>query len=64
MDCPSEAVKEDVRDEYVSIEGARDDYGVVVKGDPWIDPEGLEVDHEATEELRERRRDERPGGDR
>ncbi|MGQ0621757.1 MAG: hydantoinase B/oxoprolinase family protein [Panacagrimonas sp.] len=39
-----ERVKRDVRDEYVSIEGAYRDYGVVIKGDPLKDPEGLVVD--------------------
>ncbi len=48
-----EAVKRDVRNEYVSIEGARRDYGVVIKGDPHWDPENLEVDLEATRKLRE-----------
>ena len=47
-----ERVKVDVRDGYVTIEGATRDYGVVVKGDPDTDPEGLEVDVQATEELR------------
>ena len=47
-----ERVKVDVRDGYVTIEGAARDYGVVVKGDPDTDPEGLEVDVQATEELR------------
>jgi N-methylhydantoinase B len=42
----------DVRDEYVSVEGAARDYGVVVVGDPQTDPEGLQVDREATEKLR------------
>jgi N-methylhydantoinase B len=49
-------VKVDVRDGYVTIEGAARDYGVVVKGDPENDPEGLEVDAEATEKLRAERR--------
>jgi N-methylhydantoinase B len=47
-----EAVKRDVRNEYVSIEGARRDYGVVITGDPHWDPENLVVDLEATEKLR------------
>jgi N-methylhydantoinase B len=47
-----EAVRRDVRDEYVSIAGARADYGVVVSGDPATDPEGLELDLEATRALR------------
>ncbi|NMO02721.1 hydantoinase B/oxoprolinase family protein [Gordonia sp. TBRC 11910] len=42
----------DVRNEYVSIEGARRDYGVVICGDPRNDPEGLSVDEQATAELR------------
>lgn len=42
-----DAVREDVVDEYVSVAGARRDYGVV------IDPETLEVDREATRSLRE-----------
>lgn len=42
----------DVRDEYVSIEGAARDYGVVVVGDPHFDPEGLRVDAQATAVLR------------
>ncbi|HEX2939892.1 MAG TPA: hydantoinase B/oxoprolinase family protein [Rhodopila sp.] len=43
-----ERVKRDVRDEYVSIEGAYRDYGVVVEGDPINDPENLRVDMERT----------------
>jgi N-methylhydantoinase B len=50
-----ERVKEDVRDGYVSLDGARAEYGVVVVGDPHFDPEGLEVDAEATAELRRAR---------
>lgn len=46
------AVLRDVRDEYVSVEGARRDYGVCVVGDPVEDPEGLAIDHEATARLR------------
>jgi N-methylhydantoinase B len=42
----------DVRDEYVSIDGAARDYGVVVVGDPHTDPEGLRIDHAATANLR------------
>jgi N-methylhydantoinase B len=44
-----ERVKRDVRDEYITVEGAYRDYGVVVIGDPVSDPEGLVVDQEATE---------------
>ena len=47
-----ERVKRDVRDGYVTIEGAARDYGVVVTGDPEEDPENLAVDLEATERLR------------
>jgi N-methylhydantoinase B len=43
----------------VSIEGAARDYGVVITGDPDEDPEGLDVDLEATERLRSARRSER-----
>jgi N-methylhydantoinase B len=42
------AVLDDVLDEYVSVEGARRDYGVI------IDPEALCIDRKATEELRGR----------
>ncbi|MEM7543103.1 MAG: hydantoinase B/oxoprolinase family protein [Pseudomonadota bacterium] len=47
-----ERVLADVRNGYVSIDGAREQYGVVISGEPESDPEGLVVDHEATEELR------------
>jgi N-methylhydantoinase B len=47
-----ERVKHDVRDEYVTIEGAYRDYGVVVVGDPARDPEGLSVDEAATNQRR------------
>ena len=43
-----EAVRADVLDEYVSVGGARRDYGVV------IDPRTLEIDHAATRKLRAR----------
>jgi N-methylhydantoinase B len=43
-------VKEDVLDEYVSLEGARRDYGVI------LDRESPEVDWEATAALRHRLR--------
>ena len=45
-------MKRDVRDGYVTIEGAARDYGVVVVGDPEEDPEGLTLDVAATERLR------------
>ena len=47
-----ELVKRDVRDGYVTIEGAARDYGVVVQGDPEEDPEGLVVDDAGTARLR------------
>jgi N-methylhydantoinase B len=47
-----ERVLKDVRDEYVSIEGAARDYGVAVVGDPHHDPEGLRIDQDATFQLR------------
>lgn len=46
-----ERVLEDVIQGYVSVEGARRDYGVV------IDPQTLEVDPEATRQLREQGRE-------
>lgn len=46
LDRDIEAVREDVRDELVSVESARNDYGVV------IDPVTFEVDMEATDKLR------------
>jgi N-methylhydantoinase B len=49
-------VLRDVRDEYVSIEGAARDYGVVISGDPVNDPEGLVLDLEATNRLRSSRK--------
>ncbi len=45
-------VLEDVRDGYVSLRGAREDYGVVITGDPERDPEGLVIDEQATAALR------------
>jgi N-methylhydantoinase B len=47
-----ERVLADVRNEYVSVEGAARDYGVVVHGDPLRDPEGVQLDLEATLALR------------
>jgi N-methylhydantoinase B len=49
-------VLRDVRDGYVTSDGAAREYGVVVVGDPEEDPEGLAVDEAATEELRRSRR--------
>lgn len=47
-----EAVKEDVLDEYVSLQAARDKYGVVLKGT--LENYDLTVDEEATNALREK----------
>jgi N-methylhydantoinase B len=48
-----ERVLRDVRNEYVSREAARTQYGVViVGGDPDTDPEAMAVDSEATAKLR------------
>ena len=46
----AEAVKEDVLDEYVSIDAARERYGVVLTGS--IENWDLEIDSEKTEDLR------------
>jgi N-methylhydantoinase B len=43
-------VLDDVLDEYVSIEGARRDYGVVITGS--LEDLTLEIDHDATRQLR------------
>jgi N-methylhydantoinase B len=48
LDREPDRVRVDVRDEYVSIAGAYERYGVVVVGDPATDPEGVRVDDEAT----------------
>ena len=42
----------DVRNEYVSIDAARQVYGVVVHGDPKLEPEGLVIDEIETAALR------------
>ncbi|MDV7351981.1 hydantoinase B/oxoprolinase family protein [Rhodococcus oxybenzonivorans] len=47
-----ERVLADVRNEYVSIEAAAAQYGVVVVGDPRNDPEGLRIDVAGTDALR------------
>jgi N-methylhydantoinase B len=62
LDREPERVVRDVRDGYVTLEGAARDYGVVVSGDPEDDPEGLVVDLAATERLRRSLRAERSGG--
>lgn len=45
-------VLDDVRDGYVSIQGAARDYAVVIHGEPETDPEGLQIDDAATRRLR------------
>ena len=47
-----ERVLADVRNEYVSIEAAKNIYQVAIVGDPALDPEGLAVDFAATAKLR------------
>lgn len=58
MERDPQMVVDDVMNDYVSIQGARDDYGVVVKE---IDRRRLifEVDEKATKELRDRMKRER-----
>ena len=56
---PAEAVLDDVLDEYVSVEGARRDYGVVLTGS--LEDLTLAVDAAATEARRAEMRAERPG---
>ena len=55
LDRREEWVVEDVIDEYVTLDGARHDYGVIVQE---IDRRTLryEIDHEATAALRAERR--------
>jgi N-methylhydantoinase B len=55
LDRPVQKVVDDVLDEYVSVEGAREDYGVVIRG---VDRRRLavDVDEEATRALRAARR--------
>jgi N-methylhydantoinase B len=52
LDREPERVMRDVRDEYITVEGAARDFGVVVVGDPITDPEGLTIDEEATKARR------------
>ncbi|TCK22384.1 hydantoinase B/oxoprolinase family protein [Pseudonocardia endophytica] len=51
-DRDADAVLRDVRDGYVTVAGARRDYGVVVTGDPETEPAALAVDGPGTDELR------------
>lgn len=57
LDREPDAVRDDVLDEYVSLEGAQRDYGVVLTGR--IYDYSLEVDREATRSLRKSMREER-----
>lgn len=52
LERSAERVKVDVRDGYMTIAGALEQYGVVITGDPDNDPEGLVVDEAATAECR------------
>lgn len=56
MDREPARVLEDVVDEWISLERARDTYGVILSGDPkrW---ETLQVDEQATTKERNRRRE-------
>jgi N-methylhydantoinase B len=54
LDRDPQAVLDDVLDEYVSVEGAERDYGVVLTGS--LEELTLEIDEPATERLRAQRR--------
>ena len=54
MARPVEKVLDDVLDEYVSIEAARRDFGVVLTGS--LEDLTLRIDHQATARLRAERR--------
>ena len=53
-----ETAKDDVRDGFVTIKAAREQYGVVLN----TEPELYEVDYDATEKLRVQMRHEKKGG--
>lgn len=57
LDRDPEKVRDDVLDEFVSIEAASSEYGVVLSGN--LETLEIEIDHEATANLRERLRTER-----
>jgi N-methylhydantoinase B len=59
LDRPYDEVLRDVRWGKVSVRGAREDYGVVVTGDP----DYLAVDRSASDDERTRRRADRSGGE-
>jgi N-methylhydantoinase B len=50
LDRPASAVLDDVLDEYVSVEGAARDYGVVLTGS--LEELTLEIDEAATDQRR------------
>ena len=54
LDRDPESVLEDVWDEYVSVDAARDDYGVVITGS--LEAMTLALDRRATDALRAERR--------
>src|SRR5204862_8262282 len=54
LERDAQAVLDDVLDEYVSVEGAERDYGVVLTGS--LEDLTLQIDHEKTERLRAERR--------
>jgi N-methylhydantoinase B/oxoprolinase/acetone carboxylase alpha subunit len=51
-----EKVREDVMNGFVSTKKARDVYGVAIKNSDMENPETVEVDYEATEELRKQKK--------
>ena len=61
LDREPEKVLEDVLDEYVSIDAARRDYGVVLSGT--LDAPDLAIDRPATDALRAERRAQRDSAD-
>jgi N-methylhydantoinase B len=56
LERPADKVLADVRNQYTSHERARDVYGVVVLGDPDVDPEAMTVDEAATASFRDKLR--------
>jgi N-methylhydantoinase B len=61
LDREPQAVLDDVLDEYVSVDGATRDYGVVLTGS--LDDLSLAIDGHATDELRAERRTQVLAGD-
>jgi N-methylhydantoinase B len=62
LDREPQAVLDDVLDEYVSVEGASRDYGVVLTGS--LEELTLEIDEVGTHALREQMRAERTRAER